>query len=275
MLLFPPQSRFYTLGTYILDTYSGAVAAYGLRKLRNNYTGYCITVRRSSDNAEQDIGFSSGTLDTSTLTTFVGANDGYIVTWYDQSGNARDITQSTASAQPQIVNSGSVLTTNSKPAIKFNSDYLAGSFGTDLTQPTTIVLLATADSVTSSENYLLDGNDGTGVKRHYLRFLPSGGSTYYGIGSTTSRLSTATQTTDQNLYFTNYNTPSSTLHINGSPIINADAGNAQLSGLTVGASYAGVQGFVGTAQEAIVWNTNQASNRSNIESDLNTYYSIY
>jgi hypothetical protein len=101
-----------------LDKFDGAAAAYSLRKLRLDYNGDAVRVRRSSDNAEQDIGFSGGTLDTNALTSFVGSNDGYVVTWYDQSGNGRDASQSTQGDQPQIVSSGSVLTYQGEPAIK-------------------------------------------------------------------------------------------------------------------------------------------------------------
>jgi type III restriction enzyme len=42
----------------LLDQYSGAAAAYSLRKLSTSYSGSAIRVRRSSDNAEQNIGFN-------------------------------------------------------------------------------------------------------------------------------------------------------------------------------------------------------------------------
>jgi hypothetical protein len=51
----------------------------------------------------------------------VGAGNGFVRTWYDQSGNGRDATQATQANQPRIVNSGSVLTQNGKPAVFFNS----------------------------------------------------------------------------------------------------------------------------------------------------------
>jgi hypothetical protein len=50
-----------------------AAAAYSLRKLRAGYTGSAIRVRRSSDNAELDIGFTaSGELDINALRSFFG-----------------------------------------------------------------------------------------------------------------------------------------------------------------------------------------------------------
>lgn len=76
-------------------------AAYGFRKLRSAYTGAAIRVRRSSDNAEQDIGFVGNSLDTAALTSFVGVSTAYLVTKYDQSTNGNNATQATTTRQPQ------------------------------------------------------------------------------------------------------------------------------------------------------------------------------
>ncbi len=106
-----------------------AAAAYSLRKLRSAYAGSAIRVRRSPDNAEQDIGFTaSGDLDTATLFTFVGSGNGFVTTWYDQSGNGRNATKTTPEAQPRIVSAGVLDIANGKPAIRFNgsSMYLGG-----------------------------------------------------------------------------------------------------------------------------------------------------
>jgi hypothetical protein len=110
--------------TLLLDQYPGAAAAYSLRKLRAGYSGAAIRVRRSSDSAEQDIGFtSSGDLDETALTTFVGAGDGFVVTWYDQQ-NSAGLTQSTTTLQPKVVSSGSVVKVGGQPGIEFSNDYL-------------------------------------------------------------------------------------------------------------------------------------------------------
>lgn len=65
-----------------------------------------IRVRRSSDNAEQNIGFSGDALDTASLSTFVGGNSGFVTTIYDQTGNGFNAVQATAGNQPRIVNAG-------------------------------------------------------------------------------------------------------------------------------------------------------------------------
>lgn len=111
-----------TVGTGLIDVYTTAIVAYSTgRRLRDNYTGALFRVRRSSDNAEQDIGFDAGTglVDESALTTFVGANSGLVTTLYNQvSGGGFNATIGTASLQPTIVDAGVVQTlgTNSRPA---------------------------------------------------------------------------------------------------------------------------------------------------------------
>jgi hypothetical protein len=94
--------------------------AYSLRLVVPTYAGSAVKVRRSSDSTTQDIGFVSGALDTASLLTFCGSGDGFIDTWYDQSGNTRNLTQATTTAQPKLVSAGAVLTSGGKPAVTFD-----------------------------------------------------------------------------------------------------------------------------------------------------------
>lgn len=89
---------------------NGLHALYSLRQELASYTGNLIRVRRSSDNAEQDIGIATGILDTAALATFAGSSSCYVKTWYDQSGRGNDLTQTTTTKQPIIVNAGTYLT---------------------------------------------------------------------------------------------------------------------------------------------------------------------
>jgi hypothetical protein len=94
-----------------------AAAAYSLRQVRSAASLAC-RVRRSSDNAEANIGFTaSGDLDTAALLAFVGSGDGFVTTWYDQSGNGRNAAQTTAGGQPQIVSNGVIQTQNGRPTV--------------------------------------------------------------------------------------------------------------------------------------------------------------
>ena len=102
----------------LLEQFPDAAAAYSLRPVsRTGYFNPILRVRRSSDNAERDA-YWWELLD-GTLTTWTGANDGFVRTWYDQSGNARHAEQTTAGNQPQIVDAGALVTDGGKPAIQF------------------------------------------------------------------------------------------------------------------------------------------------------------
>lgn len=108
-----------------LDTVTGTLPKFagGLRILRSAYTGFSINIRRSSDNATQDIGFSNCIIDTSAIATFCTTNNCFVTKVYDQSGNVNDISQGTAGNQPQIYNGSvvqSVSSLNNKNAIKFD-----------------------------------------------------------------------------------------------------------------------------------------------------------
>lgn len=122
-----------TLPDLPLDIVSDAAFGYGLRRLHSGYTGAAIRVRRSSDNAEQDIGFTGNDLDIVSLLSFIGSNSGFVKTRYDQSGQRLDSTQQTNGNQARIINAGVLDTVNGKPALWFSGDswYTAdASFGT-------------------------------------------------------------------------------------------------------------------------------------------------
>ena len=114
---------------YVLDLISAIVAAaYSLRRLYASYTGAAIRVQRSLDDAKADIGFTAnGDLDTVALLAFVGSGNGFVTTWYDQSGNGRHATQTDPARQPKIVSNGVIETQNGRPALLFDgiNDFFA------------------------------------------------------------------------------------------------------------------------------------------------------
>ncbi|WP_445714081.1 hypothetical protein [Flavobacterium sp.] len=103
---------------YILDTYSGAAAAYSLQQLSSSTTKV-VRVRRSSDNSEQN--FTATQITDGTLLAFCGVGNGFVTTIYDQVGT-NHFTQSNASRQGTIVISGALLLLNSKPVIIRSTD---------------------------------------------------------------------------------------------------------------------------------------------------------
>ncbi|MCC8424742.1 MBG domain-containing protein, partial [Mucilaginibacter sp. UR6-11] len=137
-----------TLDIAGLSADAPAVAAYSLNKLSSTYSGVAIQVRRSNDDAVQDIGFTpGGYLDTTALKAFVGSNNGYVTIWYDQSGNTRNLTQTNSSRQPSIVNAGTIYRRNGLPTLYHDDDGLAYS-GADYlnTTPLTVNTVAGSNS---------------------------------------------------------------------------------------------------------------------------------
>jgi hypothetical protein len=254
----------------LLDTYPNAAAAYSVRKLRIAYTGSAIRVRRSSDNTETDIGFSGANLDTSALTSFCGSSNGFVTTWYDQSGNSRNATQTTAANQPQIVSSGSVLNNiNGLPTIQFDgiNDNLTSSSFTSQSQPYTIFMVH--KWIGSTYRYLLD------LALDSALGCVNGGvlqAAYFG-GTINSSL-TANNTRNQ-LYYALANSTTSQISINNETPVIGNAGTGAANKVTIG-SYGGNLFFGNTfMSELVVYFSNNSSNRTGISTNINTYYAIY
>lgn len=109
-----------------VDLFGNTAFCVSFRQVVSVYTGSCVRVRRSSDNAQQDINFVNGYVDTTELLSFCGAGSGYIHTWYDQSGNGRNVTQTATAMQPLVVNSGALYEISGSLAAFFDGtdDYL-------------------------------------------------------------------------------------------------------------------------------------------------------
>lgn len=110
-----------------LDGMTTPNRALSMRRLLSSYTGPLLRVRRSSDNTESDIGYTSaGDLDTTALLAFCGSGNGFVTTWYDQAGGARHVSQATTASQPAIVTAGATSVLGAKPALTFDGtdDYL-------------------------------------------------------------------------------------------------------------------------------------------------------
>jgi lysophospholipase L1-like esterase len=92
-----------TVTTPMIDGLSNVKVAYGVIRLKTGATK-ALRLRRSSDNTQQDFYFNtSGNLDAQVIISWLNGATGYVATWYDQSGNGNDATQSTVANQPYLV----------------------------------------------------------------------------------------------------------------------------------------------------------------------------
>ena len=247
--------------TGLLDTYSGAAAAYSLRQLRSAYTGDAVRVRRSSDNAEADIGFSNNELDTSAMAAHCGSSDGFVKTWYDQSGNTNDATQTSTGSQPKIYDGTTgVVTENGKPATTpqgFGGLVVAGLTGAATTHVFEVI------NANQSPTISLDSDSGQG-KYPYLAWnaKTSGvgrGTSFFvdGVSQSWSTRDDAWQAINSNQHSINYLVDTS------------DYSGFKLRYGLYNTAYAPIR------QETIIYTSDQSSNRTGIESNINTFYSIY
>jgi hypothetical protein len=264
----------------LLDTYPNAAAAYSLRKLRGAYTGSAIRVRRSSDNTETDIGFTAaGNLDTTALLSFVGTgalDNGFVTTWYDQSENAINATQTTALNQPQIVSAGSVILKNSKPSVNFDGINDFFSLSSSISTSTNYSLFtASYNQSNSTGDTFMSGSTGSA---QFVNFLNEAQGAMYIIKTFVSIIISGNITKDRfnlNTFFTH--NAANSLYTNGS-LANSNTSTPSFSNpiTTIGRNNAGLtEYYLNGMSEMILYSSNQASNRTNIESNINSYYAIY
>jgi hypothetical protein len=274
----------------LLDTYPGAAVGYSLRQLRTAYTGAAIRVRRSSDNTEQDFGFVANVLDTASLLTFVGAGDGFVTTWYDQSGNGLNVTNTTANNQPQIVSSGSVLMQNSKPTMLYdgsNDSLFRANTNIFRNKNYGVVFTANrfiATPVTNSRAIVYVSNSLGGTRYSNGKTISSN----YNLaarrldGDSAQVIATTTTYNNTNLFLTtgivDWGNTDAYLFINNN--IQVSNTNFLTAGNTDNTqSYLSISSAEGTAfanahiSEVVIYESSQ--NVNGINTNLNTFYSAY
>jgi hypothetical protein len=275
----------------LLDSFPNAAAAYSLRKLDNDYTGNCIQVRRSSDNTTSNIGFLGNHLDTASLKTFCNATNCFVRTWYDQSGNANDALSTVDSMQPRIVLSGTIDRFNLMPTLTFNNDSLRvpPSIFPNIGQ----LYIVTACSVftRTGERHLYFGSTNTGSTTTRIAFVSTrsanannavvAGRRLNGDAFQVIEVDTLTSAVFSGYW--DYANAELYARKNGTQYQRSGgfqtAGNLEnnqpLSSSIGKIPAANVEPYDGTISEMIFYTTNQLSNRAAIETNINTFYSIY
>jgi len=259
-----------------------------------NHTGPLIRIRRASDNAETDIGYdSNGDLDESAISTFAAGSACYVVVFYDQSGNSLNMTQVTTGQQPQIY-TGSVFYsigsgTPARKAMLFTTTYLRGSGDLHSGSFYAASAVVMGASIGNAQIFCQDDAYTGGAARiaQYLRtgsanntarvvvFDTGGGNTADNTANNTVAANNAyvIQSSGQSgnceAYVDNVSNGSTAV---GSPLNNGS------STFTMGSnSHSTSPGafFSGRIAEVIIWDgTMSGANRTGIQSDIETYYTI-
>lgn len=292
--------------TYLLDLYGSAYHAHSLRKLSSSYTGKCLRVRRTTSTPSVttttvDISFdSNNTISLDSAITYVSGTatsattlgqfcasvvngytnpDGvntnqniFVVTWFDQSGNGRNPTQATAENQPRLVNSGNMETVDGSVGVRFisaNSNFL--SIANTSTAYNNMSCYALGNSLSATTNTSIYGQ---GHLSSFARiFLPSGTSISYNTLNTFP-ITGITANTDR-LYELICGASTTSAYSNG--IQSSVPSIASLSVtnvyIRIGANGSPSVYMNGHVKEVVAFVG--TSNRTDIESNINTYYSVW
>lgn len=292
-----PHSKGIQRLKYLLDEdfAQGATAAYALRLLREKHSGGIIRCRaddQGTSKGEADVlpilqpdGSKIITLN-SPIENFSGtpfSGDGYVLadlidagngnydgltsSWYDQSPNLNDASNSTASEQPQIVSSGSVIQENGNPAIDFNLKSLVSNY--PLNENAHSYMYFTLQSFKNKKNkgVILQGGRSFVIER---------GSTVNGnIGG--ANLSMPFNLNNQFIFTGEWN-----LLNNNYRIFKNDVQKKSITTppdrttfqTEIGASNGGVN-CIAFIQEILIFEGNDFSGRPKINQNINNFYSIF
>lgn len=259
-------------GSYFFDSFSAPYAAWSVRRLNGDYTGAAMRIREDGGDTEADIGFdSNGDVDTSAIASHCGSSRGFVTKWYGQereggTGTGIDATQTTHSSQQQIYNGTVVTTKNGKPALNgVGYGYLEA--GVNLTSnPVTFSLVGVADNIYArffgNNTTLILGNqavnafgsgdiaDGNQWRQEQMHLMAANN------GSSSTAQGYTADEQPSHLSFTSNVTGLNASYIAGR-YASAGSNNRWYT------------------QELIIWNDDESSDFRDIETDVNTYFSIY
>ena len=240
-----------------------------------------MEVRRSSG-SPSTADFTATEVADGTLAAWVGAgNDGFVRTWYDQSGNGNNATQTTDGQQPRIVVSGALEldpATVGRPTIRFG--IVSSSLVTpDISVGANCAIFAVTKhtAATSSWSFFFGQKSSN---RFYVGKAASGegAPAYHGTfaGGTFFDLP-GTDATAKTVSYWQQGSGISQYRINNGAVGSLTDGSKSSVGFSLGRP--GSENindiWYGPIQEFIYYPTSQVSTFANIMTNINTYYSIY
>ena len=212
-------------------------------------------------------------IDDITLTQLTA--DGHVTTWYDQ-GGTNHATQSTASNQPKIVDGGVLVTGG------LNFDGVDDYFSTSLSiaAPINSFCVGSMRAVSQSANFF-DAGSGS---RALHSWRPDVSPDAWRLQSVSTPAGLIDYTNDgtfvNNVEFVTsalINGASSYLAKDGAVVVTGDAGSTTIDNILIGIdrSITSTYAWKGTFNEMIFFNTDQSSNRTGIENNINDHFNIY
>ena len=270
--------------SYLVDDYS-PVVAYSLQQI-SSANPNAIRLRRG-DNAESD--FTATDIADGTALTWSngGGAESSVVKWYNQGtgGSTYDMVQTVAANQPRLIVSSAIWTRNGLPSIRIdsaNSEYLTCA-NTPFGQVSNSFFAVSSARVTSTTGTILSLSD-TSVQS--LRIFQDTSSNKYNlaISNTTptgyrADMSTARTTAAALTLLSSFVDASKGMSAfdNGATgTTNTFTGTWTNDAMQLGRQGGGTPAYLdGSISEFIGLATDEISNRTDIETNINDRYSIY
>ena len=280
--------------SYYLGDYGGGVVSNietitsgtTLPTLTATGTPYAIYLRSNSTTSSFGVSYGWGgtvTIGDTTSTNlgdFISGTNAHVTTWYDQSGNSKNATQTVATNQPLIADGGNLHTNDGKPALKFNGTSNRLELSAKATIANTSIFSAfrsnsnTQDSVlfhlaVNASNVVSIGFGDLATRSELGSRLRVGGSDVVHVGDN------AFTSTSQSLL--GYIASSTAAKM----FVDSTEKTVEVESRTSGANNRiGARGndekfFNGDISEVILYDSDQTNNRFKIESNINNYYTIY
>ena len=204
-----------------------------------------------------------------------GDADAYVDTWYDQSGNNRDATQTDTTKQGLIVENGTYL-----EGVKFNGSSQYYDFDNDITlsNGTPLSVFCLQDATSSTNDFTLGSqgsNRGISFKSNKVSYYFSTNTISIDAPTSVSGMTQFAVIHDGTETGTNVKA-----YRNGAEIIDsspdADMGSKQHA---VSINYLGTRNtndyYTGKIKEILLYTSDQTANRPAIEANINNQYSTY
>lgn len=263
---------YYTSG--FLADYSGAAAAYSVRKLSNTAIKALRVRRTVAPFDELDIGFTpAGDLDEQAIVDFGGSNVLVVSRWYDQSGQSNHAVQDTPGNQPQIYNGTKVLTDMGRPTLFASADAF------DITTISGLTEYTISYVARGGVGKMPAGNSNS-ASRTYLPWYQNASTALF-RHSTVDRSVALTNpiSTNQRLTFMYWDSNTVSHAVDGNtPDVSSAGYTAQPTIDRILDGYGGtLYNWDNNFQEIVIWNTdkNAASQRTAIETNVNDYFYVY
>lgn len=261
-------------------------AAYSFRKINNKYNGPCITVRKGGTLDTTTIYFVNNYVDTAAIKSFIGSANGYIIKWYDQSGNNKHVQYVTfpdSAANPKIAIAGVLIYINNKIAAEFDgADRLKTAIDRSYSDGSWLSFaVCRFTNLTGGQSvWDGDGNISGGLTRvgQFIRTNGTGSLTiaFTSGGGTPSDAGATLSTNTQYILAARRSDGTIQMYVNGTDGSSTSATGTNVTTTTTASiSGSNSQRITGYVQEVIHWGKNVSSLRTDIRDNINTYYSIY